>query len=94
MTDKEFRKLSRAELIEIIYELQRREEKAKKTIEELNQKLEEKEICLAEAGSIAEAALKLNQVFEAAQAAADLRKFHGTVAARRADRRLRQNQSF
>lgn len=71
MTDKEFRKLSRAELIEIIYELQKREEEDNKTIEELNQKLEERELCLAEAGSIAEAALKLNQVFEAAQAAAD-----------------------
>lgn len=71
MTDKELRKLSRADLIEIIYELQKREAKAKKTIDELNQKLEDKEIRIQQSGSIAEASLKIHDVFTAAQAAAD-----------------------
>lgn len=40
-------------------------------IDELLQKLEDRKIILENAGSIAEASLRLNQVFEIAQAAAD-----------------------
>jgi uncharacterized protein HemX len=39
---------------------------------ELKKRLEQREIAIAESGSLAEAALKLSGVFEAAQAAADL----------------------
>ena len=71
MTDKELRHLSRAELIDIIYELQKQNQAAAEEIEQLREALDEKELRLANAGSIAEAALSLNGVFEAAQAAAD-----------------------
>lgn len=71
MTDKELKHLGRAELIDITYEQQKRLEASENTIRELQAKLEDKKLRLSDAGSIAEAALKVNGVFEAAQAAAD-----------------------
>ena len=71
MTDKEFQKLNRAELIEIIYKLRQNEEQLKDENSNLRRKLASKELKLSNAGSIAEAALALNDVFEAAQKAAD-----------------------
>lgn len=71
MTDKELKHLNRGELIDIIYELQKRYADSKNEITQLQANLEKKELSIAESGSIAEAALKVNGVFEAAQAAAD-----------------------
>jgi hypothetical protein len=78
MTDREFKKLSRGELIEILYELEKQKEEkdaelARKDaqIESLQKKLDEKVLHVLDAGNIAEASLKLSGVFEAAQAAAD-----------------------
>lgn len=71
MTDKELKHLNRGELIDIIYELQKRYADSKNEITQLQADLEKKELSIAESGSIAEAALKVNGVFEAAQAAAD-----------------------
>ena len=71
MTDKELRRLSRAELIDILYELQKRGEELDAQNQQLRRQLEQRQLHLAEAGSIAEAALRVNGVFEAAQAAAD-----------------------
>lgn len=71
MDKTELRKMSRLELIEIIYALQQEE----KVLEEEKKKLEDTiaswTVQCAQAGSIAEAALSINGVFEAAQAAAD-----------------------
>ena len=63
MAERELRRMSRTELIEIIYALKQHEE-------ELEQ-LDDRTLRLEHAGSIAEASLALHQVFEAAQAAAD-----------------------
>ena len=71
MTDKELRKLSRAELIDILFELQTQNENLTAENRELAAQLESRQLQITEAGSIAEAALRLNGVFEAAQAAAD-----------------------
>lgn len=71
MTDKDFKKLSRLELVDIIYELQKRFLEKEKEIETLKAELAEKEIRISSSGSIAEAAIKVNDVFESAQAAAD-----------------------
>ena len=71
MTDKELRKLRRGELLEMLLEQSRENEKLKKQLADLQEKLESREIILKESGSIAEAALKLNGVFEAAQKAAE-----------------------
>lgn len=71
MTDKEFKRLKRADLIEIIYRLQENEEKYRETIAKMGRKLEEKQTKIENAGSIAEAAMALSNVFDAAQEAAD-----------------------
>ena len=71
MTDRELRRLSRAELVDIIYELQNRNQQSEAEMEKLQKALDDKILKIASAGSIAEAALKLSGIFEAAQAAAD-----------------------
>lgn len=71
MTDKELRRLSRQELMGIIYQMKRNEQKLQARLERAEQKLLEREIHISQAGSIAEAALALNGIFEAAQQAAD-----------------------
>ena len=71
MTDKELKRLSRVELIDIIYELQKQKEAADAQVVQLQDQLNTRELHIAEAGSIAEAAISVNGVFEAAQAAAD-----------------------
>lgn len=71
MTEKEFRKLSRLELLEILTEQSRRIEELSQKLEETEKKLQSRKLQIEKAGSIAEASLQLNRVFEAAQAAAD-----------------------
>ncbi len=71
MTDKELRHLRRADLIDIIYELQKQGDEKDAQIKELQAVLEERTLRISNAGSIAEAALSINGIFEAAQAAAD-----------------------
>lgn len=71
MTDKELRHLSRAELIDIIYELQKQSDKKDAQMQKLRAALKERTLRISKAGSIAEAAISVNGVFEAAQAAAD-----------------------
>lgn len=71
MTDVELKKLKRHELLQMLLEQSKTVEALKTELEEKNKLLEERRIKLEESGSIAEAALKLNNIFEAAQAAAD-----------------------
>ncbi len=71
MTDKELRRLSRGELVEIIYELQKQLAASQSELHKAEQALSRRELTLRNAGSIAEAALGLNEVFAHAQAAAD-----------------------
>lgn len=70
MTDKELKKLSRMELLEILVELGNENAELTNRVDILNKQLNSKHIMLEEAGSIAEASLRINGVFEAAQAAA------------------------
>ena len=71
MTDKEFKRLRRSDLIEILYEYQTREKALQDEIAALRAALEERELKIQNAGSIAEAVMKLNGLFEAAQKTAD-----------------------
>lgn len=78
MTDKELEKLNRRQLLEMLLEQTKRAdaleadlEEACKLIEERNKQLANKQINLEKAGNIAEAAIRINKVFEAAQKAAD-----------------------
>lgn len=72
MTDKELRKLKRSELLELLLAQEKEIAALQKKLDKANKKLESREIAIQESGSLAEAALKLNFVFEAAQAAADM----------------------
>lgn len=72
MTKKELKKLSRIELLEMLIEQSKRAEELQKQLDAANQQLNDRKIALEEAGSIAEASLKLSGIFEAAQKAADL----------------------
>lgn len=71
MANKDLRKMKRIELLDIISALQENEEKLKAQVADLEKQLNDRTIELENTGSIAEAALSLNKVFEAAQAAAD-----------------------
>lgn len=71
MADRELRHMRRTELVEIIFALKQSEDQLKAENADLTAKLEQRQIHLDSAGSIAQAALELNHVFEAAQAAAD-----------------------
>ena len=71
MTDRELRKLRRDDLLQILITQQKQIEELTEALEESRRALEDRRIAVEEAGSIAEAALKLNGIFESAQAAAD-----------------------
>ena len=71
MTDKELQKLRRPELLNLLLSLEQENETLRAELEEQKNQLAGRTILLEESGSIAEAALKVNHVFEAAQASAD-----------------------
>ena len=69
MTEKEMKKLSRTDLLRMLIDQGEEMKVLKEELEKAKAEISEREIKLTEAGSIAEAALKINGVFEAAQAA-------------------------
>lgn len=71
MTKRELRKMSRTELLELLLNERRENEVLREKLKKALTALSDRQIALTEAGSIAEAALRINRVFEAAQAAAD-----------------------
>ena len=70
MTDKEFKRLSRSQLIDIIYQLQLKQEELTADNEKLTKALADKRLRVSRAGNIAEAALEIHNVMQAAQDAA------------------------
>ena len=70
MTDKELRRLSRKELLEMLIEQMNENEELKQKLDRAESELKDRNIMIENAGSLAEAALKLNDVFEAADRAA------------------------
>ena len=71
MTDKEFKKLKRSQLIEIIYQLQVKQEELIAENEKLSKELEDKRIRMDKAGNIAKASLEIHNVMQSAQDAAE-----------------------
>ena len=71
MTPKELRRLRRSDLMEMLLQLSKENLQLRQDLEDAHRQLEEKQIKIEEAGSLAEAALRLNGIFEAAQAACD-----------------------
>lgn len=72
MISKDLKKLSRRELVDIIYQLKKNEQEKQEKITSLEEALQEKRIRISMAGSIAEAATDITQIFSAAQRTADL----------------------
>lgn len=71
MTDRELKRLSRADLLEMMIALSKENEQLRTELSETRQQLADRIISIEEAGSIAEASLRLNGVFEAAQNACE-----------------------
>ena len=71
MTDKEFKRLSRSQLIDIIYQFQLQQEELIAENEKLKQALADKRILVNNTGNIAEAALEIHNVMRDAQNAAE-----------------------
>ena len=70
MTEKELKRLSRSELLELLLLQTRETERLQKKLEAAEKQLADRNLCLEKAGDIAHAALEINGVMEAAQAAA------------------------
>ena len=71
MTEKELKKLNRYQLLEMLIIQTERANELEKKLEEAQEKLDARDVQMTVMGSIAEASLQLNGVFEAAQNAAD-----------------------
>ena len=71
MTDQEFKRLNRSELIEVIYQFQVKVDELTQENKNLTAALEDKRLHIEQSGNIAEAALELNNVFQSAQSAAE-----------------------
>ena len=70
MTDKELKRIGRAELLELLLAQSEENEALQARIDELEEELRNRDIIIANAGTIADAAFQLNGVFDAAGAAA------------------------
>lgn len=72
MINKDLKRLSRRELVDVIYQMKKNEEQLQEQIASLEEALEEKRIRISVAGSVAEAATYITNVLNAAQTTADL----------------------
>lgn len=71
MTNKELRKMSRSELLEILIAQMEENDTLRAKLIAASDELESRKLAVHNAGSLAEAALQLNGIFEAAEAAAE-----------------------
>lgn len=72
MTDKELKKLKRAELLQLLVTQSREIDRLRNELDEANKKLEDRNLGKEKVGSLAEASLAAFSVIEDAQKAADL----------------------
>ena len=70
MKEKELKRLSRADLLEMLLAQTQESERLRAELEEVRARLEDRDLKVAQAGDLAHAALAVNGVMEAAQAAA------------------------
>ena len=72
MKNNEFRRLNRRELLELLITQIEENERLRQQLEEAQKELQDRRIKIANAGSLAEAALLLSDVFQAVDEAASL----------------------
>ena len=70
MTEGELKKLNRAELLAMLISITQRCDKLEAELQEAYEKLDGRDIEISRAGTLAEAAIKINKIFEAADQAA------------------------
>ena len=85
MTSKEQKRLSRADLLELLRGQTRETETLKKKLQEAEEELENRRFRMSNAGSLAEAMVEINNVMAAAQSAAD--QYLENIAAMEAETR-------
>lgn len=71
MDNKELKKIGKKELLEILLSQAKRIEELEEELNKTKKKLESKKITIENSGSLAEASLKLNNIFEVAEASAE-----------------------
>lgn len=64
MTDRELKRLSRIELLDMLLAQMKENRELKSRLQEAERKLADRRIAIEQSGTMAEAALKLNGVFE------------------------------
>ena len=72
MTEKDMKKLTRYQLLELLIIQSEQVKELQRQVEEMQKKLDAKEIQMTVVGSIAEASMQLSGIFEAAQKTADM----------------------
>ncbi len=72
MTEKDLKKMNRYQILELLLVQTERADKLQLRLEEAEKKLNNLNITISSLGSIAEAALQLNGIFQSAQEAADM----------------------
>lgn len=71
MTERELRKLRRSDLLEMLLEQSRELEQLRTQLAQTQERLDNRDIAIQNAGSLAEASLQLSGVFEAAEQACE-----------------------
>ena len=69
MTDRQLRKASRTDLLKLLLEQKRENMALQEEIQQLQEQLRQREIAVDQSGTLAEAALKLSGIFDAAETA-------------------------
>ena len=69
MTDRQLRKASRTDLLKLLLEQRKENETMRRQIDQLQEQLQQRQITIDQSGSLAEAALKLSGIFDAAETA-------------------------
>ena len=71
-TNKDLKKLKRQDLLELLVEQSEEIDRLRAELAKTQEALNDRKIAISEAGSLAEAAIKVSHVLEAAQEAADI----------------------
>ena len=69
MTDRELRKASRRELLQLLVEEKRENDMLRDQLQQMRLQLDKRQLQLDQSGTLAEAALKLSGIFDAAESA-------------------------
>lgn len=90
MDNSDLKKLSRLELLEILLEQSKRIEELEEQIDKLNDDMNSKKLRMTETGTLAEASLKLTEIFKAADEAANIYMNNVMEKAKKEEKQMRK----